>query len=109
VKTNLSNRITSEDCKGCGKCCEVFEVWYDDACRPTLKSEIQRFQLLQGIGDLITTRPAPDGVWLVFNSPCRHLNPDKSCAIHESPDRPMLCRQFPYPASSKEDCPKVRP
>lgn len=108
INPNLSTRVTSEDCKGCGRCCEIFEIWYDDACRPSLKSEIQRFQLLVDIGDKITTRKEEGGEWLVFNFPCRHLLPDKSCAIYESPDRPRLCREFPYLASSKNDCLKVR-
>lgn len=26
MRPNLSKRVTSDDCKGCGRCCEVFEI-----------------------------------------------------------------------------------
>lgn len=117
---NISRRIISEDCKDCGKCCEVFEIWYPPADFPTKtpaekfelmlkRSELVRILLLSGSEDIFSVREDVDGgVWLCFNRPCRHLLPDKSCAIYESPDRPLICRAFPYPNSTETDCPKIR-
>jgi len=107
VTPNLSKRITSDDCRDCGKCCESFEIWYDDESPEVVNSEIQRFKTLDTIGDKITTRKVKGGTWLVFNFPCKFLKEDKTCAIYESPNRPLLCRMFPYPLSDKQDCPKV--
>lgn len=109
---NLSHRVTSEDCDGCGKCCEAFEIYYpapDGSLELDIYlSEMQRFMMLSEIGDKITIRKAPDGgTWLVFNFPCRFLRHDKRCEIYDSPNRPMLCRCFPYPNSTKDDCPKL--
>jgi len=115
MKPNLSERITSKECEGCGKCCESFEIWYDDSCEEVQKSEIYRFMALSEIGKKTTTRReiltdgkrTTSGTWLIFNFPCQHLNPDKSCAIYTSVSRPLLCRLYPYPGTTKEDCPKV--
>ena len=115
--TNLSKRIISKDCEECGKCCELFEIWYDDSCEEVQRSEIRRFMMLAEIGKKITTRKevltdgqkTTSGTWLIFNFPCRYLNPaDKSCYIYQSQFRPLLCRLYPYPGTTKEDCPKVR-
>ena len=109
---NLSDRVTSEVCDGCGKCCEAFEIYYlppDGSIEMAIyRSEMQRFMMLSGIGDNITTREAEDGgTWLVFNYPCKFLTHDKRCEIYDSPNRPFLCRCFPYPNSTSEDCPKL--
>lgn len=113
MNPNLSPRVTSDDCAGCGRCCEKFEIWYPPADgslhTDIVRSEIRRFQMLKDIGDKITVRDDERcGTWLVFNIPCRHLNPDKTCAIYDSPDRPLLCRHFPYPDSLPVDCPHMR-
>jgi Fe-S-cluster containining protein len=108
TEINLSTRIKSEDCQGCGRCCESFEIWYPKDSPDILLSEIQRFQLLKTIGERITTRKEKDGTWLIFNFPCLKLNSDKTCSIHENPDRPLLCLMFPYPETTKEDCFKVK-
>lgn len=112
MKPNLSKRVTSDDCKGCGRCCEVFEIWYPPADgslqTDIIRSEIQRFRLLAGVGDAITTRDDHmGGTWLVFNIPCRFLREDKTCAIYNSPERPLMCRHFPYGDSTRDDCPRL--
>ena len=60
------------------------------------------------IGDSITSRDDGDVTWLEFHFPCKHLQSDKTCAIYNDPNRPLLCRRFPYPNSTVKDCPKVR-
>ena len=109
---NLSHRVTSDDCANCGYCCEVFEIWYPaldgTVSNAVIRSEIQRLQMLSDIGDKITTRDNSDGsTWVIFNIPCKYLTPEKKCAIYDRPDRPLMCRQFPYPLSTPEDCPKL--
>lgn len=110
---NLSERITSSDCIGCQKnCCERWEIFYKfpdkgDLPEQLWYSEIERFKMLEGLGDKISTRDTAEGTWLIFNIPCRHLNPDKTCSIYNSPDRPLLCRHFPYSISTEEDCPRL--
>jgi len=109
---NLSDRVTSEDCAGCGYCCETFEIWYpapdENQWTDIIRSEIKRLQMLSRFGRLITTRSNDDGsTWVVFNIPCRYLQPDKSCSIYYHPERLLLCRCFPFSSSTKEDCPKL--
>jgi Fe-S-cluster containining protein len=116
-KVNLSKQIIPEiDCKNCGKCCESFEIWYDDSCEEVQKSEIRRFMMLAEIGKKITTRKetltdgkkTTSGVWLIFNYPCKYLTSEKRCLIYTSSFRPLLCRLYPYSGTTKDDCPKVR-
>jgi len=107
------NIIPEKDCPGCGKCCESFEIAYPNPKEVTVniavwRSEIDRFKLLLGVGDYVTSRDDGDVTWLEFHFPCRHLKEDKSCAIYNDPNRPLLCQRFPYPNSTPISCPKVR-
>jgi len=112
MNNNLSDRITSEDCAGCGKCCEVFEISYpkDDGTEKIkiIRSEMIRFQMLSEIGNRISIRESDDCDWLVFHFPCEFLTSDKRCKIHENDERPYLCKKFPYWNSTVEDCHKLR-
>jgi len=104
--TNKSPRIDPEKCRSCGECCKYFEIWYGKDLDEDLLSEMQRFRMLRGIGKKITIKEEENGYWLVFNFPCEHLrkvNGRYSCAIYYSPDRPSLCRGYPWPGST--DCP----
>ncbi|MBP2147229.1 Fe-S-cluster containining protein [Methanofollis sp. W23] len=109
---NSSPYIDPAHCRTCGECCKYFEVWYSKDNDPLVLSEIQRFQMLDGIGDKITIHEEEGGYWLRFNFPCKHLRQNSdtglySCAIYDSPDRPLLCRHFPYDNSTERDCPHM--
>jgi len=107
---NLSPHIDPETCRSCGECCKNFEIAYDKDLDPIFLSEMRRLQMLRGIGKKITIREEEDVYWLVFNFPCEHLrkvNGRYSCAIYNSPDRPLLCRHFPYHNSTTRDCPHL--
>lgn len=106
MAVNESPRIDPAVCRTCGECCKYFEIGYSRDCEPLVLSEIARFRMLSGIGKKITVREDEDGIWLRFNFPCKHLrkaNGRYSCAIYNSPDRPLLCRLYPHPDST--DCP----
>jgi Fe-S-cluster containining protein len=107
---NLSLYIDPETCRSCGECCKNFEIAYDKDLDPIILSEMHRFQMLRGIGKKITIQEEDGMYWLVFNFPCEHLrkvNGRYSCAIYNSPDRPLLCRHFPYKNSTTQDCPDL--
>ena len=104
---NLSIRITSDQCQGCGKCCESFEIWYDNRNGDLVNSETVRIQMLAEIGDKITIKRKIGGMWLVFNFPCRYLLSNKTCEIYDNPIRPLLCRMFPYDGTDKDSCPEM--
>ncbi len=114
--TNESKNITPEvDCRGCGKCCQSFEIAYPNPPRNKLtvgeavyRSEMDRFLMLEDIGGKITKEDEGNCTWLIFHFPCKYLLPDMTCEIYTNPIRPLLCRRFPYPATTKRSCPKVR-
>lgn len=110
---NSSRYIDPTICRTCGQCCQYFEVWYPKDSNPIILSEMQRFKALAFIGDKISIREEKLGYWLRFNIPCKHLrqNSDSglfSCAIYNSPDRPLLCQHFPYWDSTGRDCPHIK-
>lgn len=106
---NSSPWVDPTLCRTCGVCCKYFEVAYPQKASRLYLSEIPRFQMLAKIGDYITTREDGDTTWLRFNIPCRYLVEGEghySCAIYDSPERPLLCLQYPYREST--DCPHKR-
>ena len=105
---NLSRNIDLTDCEKCGgQCCKYFEIWYSDNGGRIQQSEMKRFMALKNIGDKfeMLRDNSHGGYWLRVNDPCKYLTEDNKCSIHESEDRPLLCRLFPYPNSTKRDCP----
>ncbi len=105
---NLSRNIDPANCEKCGaECCKSFEMWYDDSDGKIFLSEMERLQSLKNIGGYfeIVRDNARGGYWLKVNDPCKYLDENNRCEIHESEDRPLLCRLFPYPNSTKRDCP----
>jgi Fe-S-cluster containining protein len=115
MSNNKSPYIRPEvDCKGCGKCCEIFEISFPlepgNQGEWIFRSEIERIRMLEGMEEKTELREEPETgtLWLIFKIPCQHLQADKSCAIYHDPKRPLLCRCFPYRNSTKASCPKVR-
>ena len=109
MNENLSTRINPEvDCKGCGKCCERYTMFYSNENDPSQNSEVPRLMALKGFGKRmhIEGDVAHEGIWLVINIPCKHLTPEKRCAIYSDPNRPLLCRKYPHLGLT--DCPKAR-
>jgi Fe-S-cluster containining protein len=108
---NTSPRIDPRLCRSCGECCKYFEIWYGDDYPSVALSEMQRFKALADIGKRISIHKVKGGYWLRFDFPCRHLvqggDGRYSCAIYDSPNRPLLCQLFPHPGSTKRDCPHI--
>ena len=107
---NLSRNIDPASCEKCGgQCCKYFEIWYGDSSGDIIQSEMQRMQLLKNIGKYfeLVRDNTHKGYWLRINDPCKYLTPENRCEIHESEDRPLLCRMFPYPNSTRRDCPHI--
>ena len=108
MTTNLSRNLDPTNCEKCGgKCCKYFEIWYGDDWNKIALSEMERFTNLKTVGDKfeIIRDNTRKGYWLRINDPCKYLDTNNRCEIHESEDRPLLCRLFPYPNSTKRDCP----
>lgn len=113
--TNESKYINPElDCKGCGKCCESFEMSFPNLPRAELTEEdllnrsvMDRLEMLSIVGCQISRRDEGTTTWLIFHIPCKYLLSDKSCEIYDNPIRPLLCRRFPYSDTTRESCPKV--
>lgn len=107
---NLSRNIDPIDCEKCGGlCCQYFDVWYDDRDGNIKLSEMKRYQNLKTVGEMFEIIRVPEhgGFWLRLHDPCKYLTDDNKCEIHESEDRPLLCRLYPYPNTSKRDCPYI--
>jgi Fe-S-cluster containining protein len=108
---NSSAWVDPADCRTCGECCTYFEIAYPKHGTKNHLSEIDRLKALVGVGDLITTREEGGIIWLRINAPCRHIV-DRSgypaCGIYDSPERPLMCAQFPYRESPPHHCPHKR-
>lgn len=108
---NESRNVDPANCEKCGgQCCKYYELWYDDSLSELAKSEMHRIQHLEHVGKYVEIiRDNVDrGYRVRFNDRCDYLREDNTCAIHESPDRPLLCRLFPYANSTKQDCPHIK-
>lgn len=86
-------------CSRCGKCCMVIPIPIN-----TITPECKKYFLERGLKE--------DQGFILIPHPCRHLHLDKSigshqinpvtyvvdynfiCDIHDSPDRPKICRKF---------------
>lgn len=107
--SNLSNRINPKNCKKCGgTCCKQFWIWYPANADVIKLSEMYRIRMLSGLQDVIEIIKCGGRGWkLLFKIPCIHLTAEGKCAIYNSPERPMLCRKFPHPGDTPDECPYV--
>lgn len=112
--TNKSKHIEPLFCAECGECCRHFDIFYPkgragDQKNQLLLSEMERFKRLAWMGDMVEQTEVKGGYRLRFNIPCKHLIMDENellrCEIYDSPERPLLCRLFPYSETTTEECP----
>jgi Fe-S-cluster containining protein len=112
--TNESDHVNTMFCRGCGECCRHFDIFYPkgragNKKNQLLLSEMERFKRLAWMGDMVEQTEVDGGYRLRFNIPCKHLLMDENellrCEIYDSPDRPLLCRQFPYKNTTLDECP----
>jgi hypothetical protein len=109
---NKSKYINSEKCRECGSCCNSFNIFYEKAIQkvnPNFFSEVRRFDELDSNGK-IEVIEHKDTFEVKFNFPCKHLIKEDnkySCDIYDSKvyTRPLLCEEYPYDNTTKEDCP----
>ena len=109
--SNLSENVNPSNCIKCGAaCCKHYEIWYDDTYGKIYLSEMQRLQTLKNIGKYIeiVRDNSRGGYWLRFNDVCEYLDANNRCEIYELENRPLLCRLFPSPSNTKEDCQYIR-
>ena len=106
---NISPYINPELCRDCGECCKHLDIWYSKGSHALIRSEIARFKMLKGIGDKISVIETPDGTWLRFNIPCKHLQKNEEgyfCQIYSDFRRPLLCRNYPH-SRAGYNCPHI--
>lgn len=74
-----------------------------------MMSEVQRFDELNSDGK-IEVKEFDKFFEVIFNFPCNHLIEEDgtySCDIYDSKvtKRPLLCEEYPYYHTTKEECP----
>lgn len=95
-------------CKRCGNCCTSFSIVYEKSIKkvnPSMFSEILRFNMLKT--NKIIVKEFNKYFEVTFNIPCKHLSRKSNiyyCNIHDSKERPLMCKEFPYKNTNKEDC-----
>jgi Fe-S-cluster containining protein len=98
--------IRSGECDPCGKCCETVNITVvRDA---TLRQhgnveELQRYLQYRGI-QLAGEDIAGNRLFYALPIPCAQLMADKTCAVHASPDLPLLCRRYPEAPDNIPEC-----
>jgi len=111
MTANLSHNINPTNCQTCGAiCCKHYDLWYDDTYGKIVLSEMRRLQTLKNIGKYveIVRDNSHGGYRLRFNDVCEYLDENNQCKIYESEDRPLLCRLYPFPTNTKEDCKYIK-
>lgn len=106
---NKSKYINPENCKQCGsQCCRSFSILYQKELQDIDKnmfSEVERFKLLATDGK-IEVKETETYYEVIFNYQCKALvntNGVYNCVIYNN--RPLLCEEYPYHNTTKEDCP----
>jgi Fe-S-cluster containining protein len=102
---NKSKYIKSENCKNCGLCCKSFSIFYDkeiEKIEPNFFSEVQRFKELNT--DKIEVKEHDKTFEVIFKFPCKNLLKNNSCKTYNQ-SRPLLCEEYPYKNTIKQDCP----
>lgn len=106
---NNSPRINPESCRECGECCKNFMLWYPGGLPRPVYDEMIRIKYMKGVK--VHFEPGDGGNWLVFDHPCEFLDGDEEhgyqCAIYDKPERPTICALFPYPDTTKDQCPHL--
>ena len=103
--SNLSEYINPKNCSKCGgKCCKQFWIYYPKDWDEIFISEMKRIQMLSGMEDKVKIVETEKSYQLIFDIPCKHLSEDGKCKIYNSPNRPLLCRKYPYNNTEKDQC-----
>ena len=98
-KMNTSKFINPALCRTCGKCCKSFTLQYPKKTDLDI-SEVDRFRLLDN--DLITVTETKDYFFVEFHIKCSKLKEEQghyTCTIYNSPERPLLCAEYPFLAA----------
>lgn len=74
---------------GCGKCCE----WLELEVHPLYASHADTRHWVELHG--ITLHEREKRVYAQIPVPCTALTEDKRCALHGTPERPLLCSIWP--------------
>jgi Fe-S-cluster containining protein len=106
--SNSSIYVDPQDCRNCGKCCKYMSITYSKKLKftnPLTFSEIDRYRVLQT--DKVTVEEIGDSVVIKLHIPCKYLMHNELygyyCAIYNDPERPLLCRYYPF--KGDVDCP----
>jgi Fe-S-cluster containining protein len=107
-KMNKSKYINPKKCRTCGDCCKSFSIIYEkeiEKVEPNMFSEVERFKYLNSNGK-IEVKEEETYFEVIFNFPCKCLIEKDgvySCIVYNN--RPLLCEEFPYENTTKQDCP----
>jgi len=73
----------------CGACCEFVTLNINPSY---LQKDVRHWLDLHGI----KLRESGGAVWAEIPTPCRELQPDKSCGLYGKAERPQLCSEWPW-------------
>jgi hypothetical protein len=76
-------------CLECGQCCGYLAVGINTPSTPSFATDV----LWYLYHERVSVHRDVDGEWaVVFETRCRHIQPDLRCAVYEQ--RPHICRRF---------------
>lgn len=100
----MLNRIG--ECHQCGECCKTVNmtVVRDVTLRQHgSRVELERYLGYRGIR-VVGEDVDRNALFYEVDIPCSQLTADHQCAVHDSPDKPLLCHKYPDAPNDIEEC-----
>ena len=98
--------IRTGECNQCGKCCETVNITVvrDLTLRQHgNKEELERYLSFRGI-KVAGEDVERNLLFYTMEVPCSQLNHDKSCKLHNAPEKPFICLRYPLVKDDIEEC-----
>lgn len=98
--------IRTGECNQCGKCCETVNITVvrDLTLRQHgNREELERYLSFRGI-KVAGEDVEQNLLFYTMDIPCSQLNPDKSCKLHNAPEKPFICLRYPLAKDDIEEC-----
>ncbi len=89
--------VRSGECERCGKCCETVNLTVVRDVALQQHGNLEELKLYLSYRGIQVAGEDVENNFLFYSIsiPCRQLNEDKSCRVHETPDKPLLCLRYP--------------
>ncbi|PIR00481.1 MAG: hypothetical protein COV66_06115 [Nitrospinae bacterium CG11_big_fil_rev_8_21_14_0_20_45_15] len=98
--------IRKGECHGCGECCETVNITVvrDVTLRQHgNREELERYLKYRGIRVVGEDREN-NYLFYAMDVPCSQLNADKTCKVHGTPEKPLLCLKYPTAPDDIKAC-----